>query len=435
MSEGTRTVAAVLFGNFRRVFKSGVGRTSMVVFSGSLVSAACGFVVNILFAKNLGPAHYGLLASCLVFMNLCIQISDFGTGKSIVRLSSGGHEFGLSKKEIYSASLLFRLAAAVVISAMVYIFSGFIGATFLKNPELVQYIRISGVGILVGGVGQTFLSILQEQEKFFFYSADKVVMAVLKIALLGAIIAAAGLTVTNAIWITTIAIGAGAAFAFFIMPGGNFSWASVSMKAFSKMFTYARWIAIVQIAGILMMNAPVIILTRYSTPEQVGFYTATFNIALGFSLLAASLTVVLLPRYSKIQGHSEIKRLNRKVTRTLSVFIVPSLLIIFYSGDIMRLLYGRYYADAGIILSVSILSALIDLYFISYSTLLYRIRKIHYVSVEAVLRLVLLVVLGIFLTQRYDAFGIALAVLITRAVASLYTVVVVRRCFNSLEGI
>lgn len=433
MNEASKTAPAALFGSLLKVLGSGLGKTSSVVLTGSLVSAACGFIVNIVFAKQLGAANFGLLSATLVFMNICIQISDFGTGKSIVRLSSGNHDLGISKREVYSTSLLFRLAASVFIAALVYLFADSVGAGLLKNAEFVPYIRLACIGILIGGIGQTFLSILQEQEMFAYYSADKILTAVLKIVLVACVAAFFGLTIANAIWVTVIAVAAGAVFAYMIMPAGNFLWSAVSTGSFAKLFSYTRWVAIVQISSILTMNLPIIILSRYSVPDQVGLYSAALNIALGFGLVAESLTIVLLPRYSKEGSLSEITQLNRKVTRVLAVFTVPAAAIILNADSIMRILYGEDYSQAGTILQVAILAALINLSFISYSTLLYRIKRTYFMSVDAVLRLLMTIALGIVLVDMYDALGIAIAVLLTRTAAALYTVLIIRYSFKSWE--
>ncbi|OGP16668.1 MAG: hypothetical protein A2V21_305130 [Deltaproteobacteria bacterium GWC2_55_46] len=431
MNEATKTAAAAFFGSLSKVLSSRTGKTSIMVLTGSLVSALCGFIVNIAFAKQLGPANFGLLSATLVFMNICIQITDFGTGKSIVRLSSGNHDLGISKKEVYSTSLLFRLAASVAIALIVYLSADSVGTGLLKNPELAPYIRIACAGILIGGIGQTFLSILQEQEMFASYSADKVLTAVLKIVLVASIAWFFGLTVIYALWITVASIAAGAIFAYIIMPGGNFLWSAVSTGAFTKIFSYTRWVAIVQVSSILTMNLPILILSRYSVPDQVGLYSAALNIALGFGLVAESLAVVLLPRYSKESSLSELRLLNKKVTRLLAIFAVPAAAIILNADAIMGILYGGDYSKAGVILQVAVLAALINLSFISYSTLLYRVKRAYYVSIDAVLRLLMTIALGVVLVDMYDALGIAVAVLITRAAAAIYTFFVIRYSFRN----
>lgn len=409
-----------------KALKSGLGKTSLVVFSGSLVSAACGFLVSVLIAKQFGPENFGLISAFFAFMNMCIQLSDFGTGKAIVRLSSGAADYGVTREEVYSGALVFRLLSSALFAALVFFGAGFIVTGLLNRPELGPYMKLASAGILAGGIGQTFLSMLQEKESFGPYSANKIATALFKLSLILLFAFTAGLTVGNVIWITIASLLAGAVYAYMKLPKRMFDIRKAGARSFRKLFSYSQWVTVIQVCSILIMNIPVLMLTRYSEPSEVGFYSAAATILMGFSLLAESLLVVLLPRFSKIEDIGEIRRLNNKVTGILALVSLPPLALLFFSSDLMVLFFGPEYAGSGTVFKVLLAFYLVNLAATSYTAVSYRVRKIHYFSLSVLLKLVLLAVFGLLFVRAYGAVGIAWAVLISGLTESALKVAIVR---------
>ena len=407
-----------------KITNSTGSKNTIIVFAGSLISAVLAFCGNTIAARVLGPTEYGILSSVIVFMLMFIQLSDFGTGKTVVRMASSVEETGIERKTIYSFALMFRGIFSFFLALVVIIFSNILNKYYFGNID-VSYIKLLAIGILFGGLGQTLVSMIQEMEQYRRLSVNKALVAATKLILIVSVYFCNAFSVRNIILITILSSIVGVYHAFRIIS--ERITLRISLTDISKIVSYLKWVTLVQITSIFMMNAPAMILTKYSIPSEVGYYYAAANISFAFSMISESIFIVLLPKISKEADPKKILITCEAITKKMSIFIPISVVIILVSNFLIVTLYGKSYISSGVVLKILVFAALIDLITVAYLAALYRVQKIYYATADSLIRLVLYFSFGILLVGHLGAAGVAYAALINSLFSGFFRYFYVRK--------
>ena len=150
--------------------------------------------------------------------------------------------------------------------------------------------------------------------------------------------------------------------------------------------------------------------------KESGIYAAAYRLLDASNLLPILFASLFLPVLSQnLLQKNEIDRLVKLSFETLmSWSIILSTACWFYRFDLMKLLYGVESSDylASIFGLLMFSSPLIGLYYI-FSTLLTAQNKMNTLNLIAALGLALNILLNIYFIPKYQAFGAAIATLIS----------------------
>ena len=150
--------------------------------------------------------------------------------------------------------------------------------------------------------------------------------------------------------------------------------------------------------------------------KESGIYAAAYRLLDASNLIPILFASLFLPVLSKnLLKEKEIARLVKLSFETLmSWSITLSIACWFYRLDLMELLYGAESSDylASIFGILMFSSPLIVLYYI-FSTILTALNQMKILNVIAALGLVLNILLNLYLIPNYQAFGAAIATLIS----------------------
>lgn len=414
------------FQSAREALESGIAKNSIRVFAGNIVGATAGLAVSITFAKHLGPAEFGLLSSCLFLMNLLIQISDAGLEKTTVRYSVGGH-LGLDLDEVFRSLLILRAGLGALIAGIVYIFRTHIAVDILQKPDLAEYISLIAIGIFFGSVNQMFLAKLQALASFTKYCFLRAGVNVFKVTLLLGLLTAYVLTVWNAVMITILAIIIGTAFAVALLWKVIREKKKVRSSTLLKLLPYSKWVTVMQWSSILVINLPVLILTRYCEATEVGYYSAAAAICMGISFVSEAIGIVLFPRYSMFSEANRVVTENRIITRWLLVLCIPGFFLILFARPITVLVYGISFRDASPIFSLLVFGSLVDLAFKSYTIAMLRANEIYLSAIVGLSRLFVLLLVSWFLIDNRGSLGVAAGVVFSGICGAVLSVLFVNK--------
>lgn len=198
--------------------------------------------------------------------------------------------------------------------------------------------------------------------------------------------------------------------------------------------------------GISHMKINALIDERFASTLATGTYTL-INIAFNFMLitfhtLGSSFALVLLPHLSGMAVNFK-KKLNLNIFQTLQILIwltIPvTLLIIFFSYDIIYTVFYKFSHNKLSLINVNITSNLLIGY--SLGLIFHSINKIilnayyslHKVYLPAIIFLfgsLINVILNIFLIEKFDSFGIAIATSISALIQTFLLLSLLRFKLN-----
>lgn len=171
-----------------------------------------------------------------------------------------------------------------------------------------------------------------------------------------------------------------------------------------------------------------LILGHYHPPDEVGFYTASFNLLIAFTMIPLAITKVFFPNFLDIFHNESQKKAARMLVKIGIIFFIYgfiSLLLIFsYSENIIILIFGD-----GFFRSISILDILCFgvpiialnrlfnyiLVALKLNTLFFRITLIG---------LLINLLLNFILIPRYMAVGAAISTLVSEFIVMLLGMII-----------
>lgn len=137
------------------------------------------FVVQIVLARLLTPADYGIIGLITVFISISLVFAQSGLGQALVqRRNIDNTEF--------STVFYFSLVFSIVLYGILFICSPFI-AHFYSEPVLTPVVRVLGVTVIIGAINSVQQAYVQKTMQFkrFFWSTlgGTVVSAVIGISM------------------------------------------------------------------------------------------------------------------------------------------------------------------------------------------------------------------------------------------------------------
>jgi O-antigen/teichoic acid export membrane protein len=325
------------------------------VFALSVLGGIVTYLVRLLFARELSVDGYGLFYAVFGFITFFTIFKDFGL---LTALSKQTPEFSARRRanELNNAAitvLLFQLAFSLLIGLLLLIFSSFLTTQYFRDPAamtllwlLVFYFLFS---IVVDWISALFIG-MQMLTTYALLNLGKM-LAILLLAL----------------WLFRLHLGVLApAVAYLLMPPLMFLFffpriqkriPQLSLRRFSfdgklvrSLFRFGLPVALMSSGGILLITVDTVMLTYFSTLEQVGLYNVAVPTVSILLYLSYALTIVLLPLISEMMAKGDVAHLEplvQAIHRYSLLIVVPvSLAVFFFPELVINLLFGAKYLGA-----------------------------------------------------------------------------------------
>lgn len=276
------------------------------------------FALGIILARLLTPEDFGLIGMIMVFFIIAEVFIKSGFGEAYVQ------------KQVVTqvdANTVFytNLTISVLLYGLMWSVSPAI-SRFYEQPDLINLMRIMGLVIIINA-----FSIIQEAQirrEIDFKRKTKVsLIATIISGLIGISAALLGmgvwslviqrlgsrLLVTLGLWKTSN-----------WRPTLNFSY-----NSFKKMFSYGSWILFAAIIQKIFDNIYIIVIGKYFSAAQLGFYTQSKKIQILVShQLSNTIGAVSFPVFSQHQNDKEmLKKLMQKF-QIFTLFLLTPILVL-----------------------------------------------------------------------------------------------------------
>ncbi|GAB5525860.1 MAG: lipopolysaccharide biosynthesis protein [Roseivirga sp.] len=274
------------------------------------------FVISIVLARILEPRDFGLIAMVNVFIQIANTFVDSGFGTAIIQRTK------VSKADI-SSVFYFNMLVAILLYLVIFLCAPAISA-FYNEPQLVMIARILGLNLIINAIGSIQLNLMIKN--LDYSSQMKASMIALTFSgILGVWLAFEGYGVWAIVFqITFLNLIKNLCYWFW----GKHKWLTgFSFASLKSMLGFSSKILFASILDILFNNTYVVIIGKYFSTEQLGFYRRARTMQEMPTTLLAKVQKVIFPSLTSFQNDDEkLKSIFRKSLQ-LTAFLTAPMMI------------------------------------------------------------------------------------------------------------
>ncbi len=376
---------------------------------GNLASRAFLFLANIQLARALSPEYFGRVVLAQTVLLFATVLADLGVRTVLVRdvAANGGILPERRQRGGWGGALLLAGVAWVAMTA---------AAPLVGGRDGTDRLLIVLFALAVPAYGLNLDWLLKGQRRFSHVGAAEAIKALVYLGLL-----VVWLRSPADVLMAPVAYAAGWAVAAGYValavrrrePLPPIGWDPPGVR---HLVASGMAIGLTGLLNQLYLNGGVLFLKAFRGPAEIGLYAAAFKLTLLVTLMGALFSETLLPSLARAYAisHQEGRRLLRQVLMILaSVSLLAAATFAVFRQDILHLVYGAEYAQAGVVLAV-LAVAIVPLYCnIPFVNLLIVQGRQRYLLLGAIIGCAANAAVNVWLTPARGALGAAWAELAT----------------------
>ncbi len=387
-------------------------RQSILTVATVGVNGILGALFFIYLARMMGPAEYGIFALAIASLTLIADIADFGTNTGIVRFVPN-----FLKHQTDGAYRMLKLSLEIkAVVWIVVLIIGFLSIPFIitiifGKKELVFPLQLSLVGV-GGAMFYTYTqSALQAFEKYRLWSFLNLFTNGLRLfvtLILGLLL---GLNLYSGLLLYISIPFIGFLFGCSLLPIRQIVSVEKETSLFKEFRSYNSYIAIFTLIAAFSTRFDMYLAAKLLSPDQIGIYGAAVQLNSFIPQIMGGLGVVVAPKFASFTTHQQmieyLKKLQVLVLGCAAIFVLFSPLAYVF----IPWFYGAAYVSLPLIFYLYFSAMLIYLISVPvHTSIFYYFSKPQVFIYVALGHLLVLAVLGMYLTSIYGLVGLALAV-------------------------
>ncbi|MGH7984752.1 MAG: oligosaccharide flippase family protein [Candidatus Acidiferrales bacterium] len=338
-----------------RILAKGAG----VSLTGGMVAQVLSIFFQVLIARLLGAAEFGLYAVGWTLVRLLPPVNTLGLESGVTYfgaryLRSNGARF----RGVVRESITFAVLSGIVIGVALYLAAPALAHHLFHKPRTSLVIRafapafpLYGLLIVSGAVTR-----LTHRMQYVFFSGVTLTGSALVIFCFSYML---GFGLNGAIFSMVAGVALGAAlsscFARSLFPaafasGIRSEWVGRELMSYSFPLVFSG------LAGSTLAFADRLFVASFCSAAELGVYQAASQIALVFSLAHGGFDNIFAPMVADLHARAQKARLAelyRVCTKWRLYSIIPILLVILFArSELVQVVYGSPYAEASIPLLV-----------------------------------------------------------------------------------
>lgn len=312
---------------------SGVKWNFLQQFSVQIIN----FIVQIVLARLLMPETFGLVGMVIIFISIGSTLMDSGMTSSLIRTKN-------PDQTDYSTVFITNLIASFSIYALIFILAPKI-AIFYNQEILTDIIRLLALSLVIRAFAGVHVAKLTKEMNFKLQMRLQI-PSVLIAGLIGLTMAYTDYGVWSLVWLNLIQ-----ALIFtiqnwlFIPWRPSFIFDKERLKYHLK-FGYKLTIA--SLIDTIYNDAYRIVIGRFFSPVQVGYFTQAENMRLfPVDQISSVISKVTYPLFSNIHTDEKLKEAYRITMKLVLFAVIPTMCILIISAEEgFLLLFGEHWLPA-----------------------------------------------------------------------------------------
>jgi len=337
-------------------------RGAATIFIFSILAGFIGYLVRVLFARNLSVEEFGLFYAVFTLISFIAVFRDLGLNQALVKYIP---EFLVKKRpDLVKSSIvtvgLFQFVFATIIAVILFLLSDWLALNYFHSQAASLLIILLGISLFFLFSKDIIKYSFQGFQKINYFTFTELgrVLAILAIALIGfnlglGIVAPAIAYMLYPLVLTVIFYPI---FIKKVFPEFGKIKMVFNKNLTKKLFKFGLPV-VVGFAGMVVLGyTDVILLTYYSGLKEVGLYNVALPTAKILTYFSAAIGTIFFPMFAELWAKKDKKRLRygiENIYKYLLILIIPFALIMFsFPTIIIRLLFGSTYIKASLALQI-----------------------------------------------------------------------------------
>ena len=287
-------------------------RGSLIILIGNIIFRIGGYVYRFLMAILLGPTAYGVLGITLPFQGIFQTLSAGGLPPAIAKYVAeyeAVEEHDMARQTIYTALEIMIFLGLFFGVLMIFVVAPYLAYHYLGKPAALVPLQIVGLitpfSVIVGALRGAFQGVYKMEYIVYTRAVEQIGMILFATAFV-----LIGLSTIGALWGTVLGYSLSVVAAAYIfkvympkyIPKPSKDFVFTRRDKLSLAGTLVKFsipVIITAIAEMLIYNICTIVMGRFLTFDEIGFFAAADPIARLPLIISVSIATTILPASSE----------------------------------------------------------------------------------------------------------------------------------------
>ena len=386
-------------------------RGGAIVATAIMIQYIVSFATQAALARMLDPKHFGQLAFASMVAMFFNSFTNIHGDKFVVREKKDTHK---NLNNCFTLELILSLIFVV----FVFLFAP-IMMKLLNKENLTVFVQVLAFSYFYNPMIRP--RCLLERNLSFFHSKFPFIMSQVMAALIALTMAYFGMGIWSLLgWRLSMLTGEVAIHWFIASYRPKLEWDKEIIKKIAQ-FGWPLLGSTILVFFYYNIDYYIVGQTLEDGETQLGYYWLAFQMGMYFLKTREILYTVLFPVFSRMEDETSKNHIFQKLTHVVGgVFLIPSMVAIFFGRDIILLVFGSKWEPSIIPFQIIFITVLTRAIHANAGYFLYSYGITRADLDVSIIYSVLLVPLAYFMTQSYGINGTASAVLIVNCITVSY---------------
>jgi len=386
---------------------------------------ASGLIISLVFTRLLPPVEFGIFLTIISFTMLFTGISDLGVPNTLIKIAGESFHSKEGCAGFYVRYLLkWKLAALIIVSSALLLFSGEFAKLFLHDAGLAYVIQAVAALVILYSVIQficyLFISIgrLEYQSLVsFILNGSKVLFPLVLILVLGPSLTA----VTFGVLLSFSLAAVASVILWFLRFKKDLGCAIPrSTRAVNSFLFYST---VISLSGYLLANIDSLLLNYFSGPQELAFFRVGYSVVSTLAALLPISSTFLLSSLVQMEARKERELQKKLFERSIKYGMlasIPLLLLVYLTANrVILFFWPSSYAPAA--LALRILSISLPFTFLNgiCGSLFMSRGRMKELTINMAIFYLVTWAIGLYLIQSYGLVGTAVTIVLSAIIQSV----------------
>lgn len=389
-------------------------KESIILYLNNASVAVLNFISIAFLSHVLIPQDYGTYKFMFMIISICVAMGSLGFSQAVFYYIYQA-ENKLEEYAYLNASRFCLLLSSVVSISTFFVLNNILSIN-QNGYELKSFYTLL-IGIIFSGIVQSVeLNVFLKNRHTWFYFTNIITSYILRVILFYiAYLHQADLYTYVNIWFLNAILSTlvNQLYLEYLYEGAKFK---LPKKYIVEIIKYSMPIGLAMFFGVVLVQVDRVVLTYlFKDPVKLAIVSnGNFEVPL-ITAFYASFSTIAFPKMMKAfeaKNSSDMLKYRHEYQANVALLLFPIVLaFIFFSKDIMTLVFGEYYINSAKLFSVYAITFLFR--FTSYHDLFLISKKTKYMAYIQAAELIFHVFLTFVFIQAFDLIGASIAVLST----------------------
>lgn len=375
-------------------FKRDLVRRSTFVFIAGFSASIVAFFANIIISKTLGPQTFGTFKTVLYLFAFLPTLVEFGINSTLTKYIAEFRDENKTK-HLIKWFLKIKALSYIILIALILLFKDFIALYFLKDVSL-NYLVLAGVVFTISTFFSTFNFIVLGFQNFKLFSLCQFLSLALS-DIFSVFLIPFGIFYMILGWGVGPLIGNIASISFLLKKRGSMP----NEKADEKKIFFKFSLPIYPIElSTTVFNAVVPLLSLFFSTALMGYYSFAFMFYYAANLIPGSLSLVLFPKVSELNGLGDYKRAKNILMKFFlyyGLFLIIGVILLFLLSDWFISFIAKDYLPSVFMFKVIVTLSLLFGFNVIYTNYLKGLGRVKRYAFFVLLQNILLITVSFIL--------------------------------------